>query len=43
LSYKPVGLAEFAVGVDNVTNSHAYVYHPFPGRTVFLELRVASH
>jgi iron complex outermembrane receptor protein len=41
ISYKPLPVAEIAFGVDNVTNSHAYVSHPFPGRTLFLELRLA--
>jgi iron complex outermembrane receptor protein len=41
-SYKPSGVAEIAFGVDNVMDSHAFVFHPFPGRTVFLELRLAS-
>jgi iron complex outermembrane receptor protein len=42
VSYKPVPVAEIAFGVDNVTDSHAYVSHPFPGRTMFLELRLAN-
>lgn len=33
---------EASLGVDNVTGSHAYVVHPYPGRTVFLQLRAAS-
>lgn len=41
LSYKPTKLAEVAVGVDNVSNGHSYVSHPYPGRTMFVELRVA--
>lgn len=42
VSYKPLNIAEIAFGVDNVNGSHAYVSHPFPGRTVFLELRLAN-
>jgi iron complex outermembrane receptor protein len=42
VSYKPVDKAEIAFGVDNVTNSRSYQSHPMPGRTMFLELRVAS-
>jgi iron complex outermembrane receptor protein len=42
VSYKPLTVAEIAFGLDNVTQSHAYVSHPYPGRTLFLELRVAS-
>ncbi|HEY4723025.1 MAG TPA: TonB-dependent receptor, partial [Anaerolineae bacterium] len=39
LSYKPQPKLEFAVGVDNVTDQHAYQAHPYPGRTLFAELR----
>jgi iron complex outermembrane receptor protein len=42
LSYKPIPKAEVAFGIDNVTNSKSYQSHPMPGRTLFLELRVAS-
>jgi iron complex outermembrane receptor protein len=42
VSYKPIPKAEIAFGIDNVTNSHSYQSHPLPGRTLFMELRVAS-
>jgi iron complex outermembrane receptor protein len=42
VSYKPAGKAEVAVGVDNVGNSRSYQSHPMPGRTMFVELRIAS-
>jgi iron complex outermembrane receptor protein len=42
LSYLPMPKTEVAFGIDNVTNSRSYQSHPMPGRTVFLELRVAS-
>jgi iron complex outermembrane receptor protein len=41
LSYKPIALTEIAFGIDNVTDSIAYAHHPYPGRTLFVELRVA--
>ncbi len=41
LSYKPQPKLELAVGVDNVTNQNAYQFHPYPGRTMFLELRAS--
>ena len=28
-----------ALGVDNLTNEHYWVYHPYAGRTWFGELR----
>lgn len=42
VSYKLLPMAEVALGLDNVTGSHAYVSHPFPGRTMFLEFRLAN-
>lgn len=30
---------ELAIGVDNLTDEHAYQSHPYPGRTGFLEAR----
>ncbi|HEU4653150.1 MAG TPA: TonB-dependent receptor, partial [Steroidobacteraceae bacterium] len=30
---------ELAIGVDNLTNQHAYQAHPYPGRTGLLEAR----
>ncbi len=31
---------KLALGVDNVTNEIAYVHHPWPGRTLFLEVEL---
>jgi iron complex outermembrane receptor protein len=42
LSYKPVPKLELAVGMDNVTDHHAYQSHPLPGRTLFLQVRSGS-
>jgi len=28
-----------SAGVDNLTNEHYWVYHPYPGRTFFGEVR----
>jgi len=42
LSYRPQPKVELAVGIDNVTDHHAYVSHPYPGRTLFIELRSFS-
>lgn len=36
-SYKVTDYAKLSFGVDNVANTIAYVHHPWPGRTVFLE------
>ena len=41
LLFKPAGGTELAVGVDNLNNNHAYQMHPYPGRTLFAEMRYA--
>ena len=41
-SFKPQPKIELSLGVDNVTDQHAYQSHPYPGRTFFLEIRTAS-
>jgi len=41
LGYKPQPKLEFAVGVDNITDERAYQSHPYPGRTMFVELRAS--
>ena len=41
LLFKPAAGAELAVGVDNLNNNHAYQMHPYPGRTLFAEMRYA--
>jgi len=41
LSYKPQPKLEFAVGVDNVFDERAFQSHPYPGRTVFVDLRAS--
>jgi len=39
--WKPVAGMEVALGVDNLTDARSYQGHPFPGRTIFTELRYA--
>ncbi len=39
-SYKFDPKVELALGVDNVADSRGYQAHPYPGRTLFTELRV---
>jgi iron complex outermembrane receptor protein len=41
LLFKPVAGTELAVGIDNLNNDHAYQMHPYPGRTLFAEMRYA--
>ena len=38
-SYKINPKLELALGVDNVADSRGYQAHPYPGRTLFTELR----
>ena len=39
-SYKLHAKAELAVGIDNLNDQRAFQAHPYPGRTLFTELRV---
>jgi iron complex outermembrane recepter protein len=39
LSYRIAKYLEAAFGIDNLTNEKYYVFHPYPGRTFFGELR----
>lgn len=39
--YKFSRQLELALGVNNVTDRHAFQSHPYPGRTLFAELRFA--
>ena len=39
VAYTTAGNIEFALGVDNLTDEHAYQSHPYPGRTGFVEAR----
>lgn len=39
-SYKFNTQTELALGIDNLNDKRAYQAHPYPGRTVFTELRV---
>jgi len=38
-AYKFSRQLELALGVNNLTDQHAYQSHPYPGRTLFAELR----
>ena len=42
VSHKPTPQLEVAAGVDNVNDQHAYASHPYPGRTLFLQIRTSS-
>jgi iron complex outermembrane receptor protein len=42
LTYKPVPKVEASIGMDNVTDQRAYQSHPFPSRTLLIELRTSS-
>jgi iron complex outermembrane receptor protein len=42
VSHKPRPWLEVASGADNVNDQHAYVSHPYPGRTLFLQVRTSS-
>ena len=39
VSYKPQPKLELALGIDNAFDERAFQVHPFPGRTMFVELK----
>lgn len=39
VAYTTASDLEWALGVDNLTDEHAYQAHPYPGRTAFVEAR----
>jgi iron complex outermembrane receptor protein len=39
LTYRVAKDLEASLGIDNLTDAHYYVYHPYPGRTFVGELR----
>jgi len=39
-SYQIHPRVELALGIDNVADARGYQAHPYPGRTVFTELRL---
>lgn len=41
-AYKLNKQLELALGVNNATDQHAYQSHPYPGRTLFAELRFSN-
>jgi iron complex outermembrane receptor protein len=41
-AYKFSRQLELALGVNNVTDQHAFQSHPYPGRTLFAELRFTN-
>jgi iron complex outermembrane receptor protein len=41
VAYTTENNIELALGVDNLTDEHAYQAHPYPGRTAFVEARLS--
>ncbi|HBG50346.1 MAG TPA: hypothetical protein DDW89_00840, partial [Gammaproteobacteria bacterium] len=41
LSYFPNANWTFSAGADNLTDYETYVYHPWPGRTFFANVKYA--
>ncbi len=39
VAYTTASHIELALGMDNLTDERAYQYHPYPGRTAFVEAR----
>ncbi|MCC8396013.1 TonB-dependent receptor [Paraburkholderia sp. MMS20-SJTR3] len=39
-TFKPTKLSEIGIGVDNLFDARYFVYHPYPGRTFYLEAKL---
>ncbi|NIF77457.1 TonB-dependent receptor [Paraburkholderia sp. Cy-641] len=39
-TFKPTRLSEIGVGVDNIFDARYFVYHPYPGRTFYVEAKL---
>jgi iron complex outermembrane receptor protein len=39
-TYKPTRLSEVGIGVDNLFDARYFVYHPYPGRTFYVEAKL---
>ncbi|WP_429291532.1 TonB-dependent receptor [Paraburkholderia sp. CI3] len=39
-TFKPTKLSELAIGVDNLFDARYFVYHPYPGRTFYVEAKL---
>ncbi|PRE45532.1 TonB-dependent receptor [Burkholderia multivorans] len=39
-TFRPTKLSEIGVGVDNIFDARYFVYHPYPGRTFYVEGRL---
>ncbi|HYS65442.1 MAG TPA: TonB-dependent receptor [Paraburkholderia sp.] len=39
-TFKPTKLSEVGIGVDNLFDARYFVYHPYPGRTFYVEAKL---
>ncbi|HEX7933269.1 MAG TPA: TonB-dependent receptor [Paraburkholderia sp.] len=39
-TFKPTRLSEIGIGVDNIFDARYFVYHPYPGRTFYVEAKL---
>jgi iron complex outermembrane receptor protein len=39
-TFRPTKLSEIGVGVDNIFDARYFVYHPYPGRTFYVEAKL---
>jgi iron complex outermembrane receptor protein len=37
LTFKPAKWSEVGIGVDNLFDARYFVFHPYPGRTFYIE------
>ncbi len=39
-TFKPTKASEFGIGIDNIFDTRYFVYHPYPGRTFYVEAKL---
>ncbi|CAB3684677.1 TonB-dependent receptor [Paraburkholderia rhynchosiae] len=39
-TFRPTKLSELGIGVDNIFDARYFVYHPYPGRTFYVEAKL---
>lgn len=39
-TFRPTKKSEIGVGIDNLFDARYFVYHPYPGRTYYVEAKL---
>ena len=39
-TFRPTKASEIGIGIDNIFDARYFVYHPYPGRTFYVEAKL---